>query len=85
MKSGTVTSASESAARTALERFAGTTFTDSEWLLHRDRLLAYVQLLRSWDANRGPDRPSFSSGGGGDRSSPPGEIASHKPHTPCTS
>lgn len=43
---------SEAEARSALERVGGKTLTDSEWRLHRDRLLAYVQLLQSWDANR---------------------------------
>jgi hypothetical protein len=42
----------EAVARSALERTLGATLTDSEWRLHRDRLLAYVQLLRSWDADR---------------------------------
>lgn len=69
---------SETAARSALERAAGTTFTDSEWRLNRDRLLNYVQLLRSWDANR-----TVGTRGGteADRSTPPGRIVTNKPPT----
>lgn len=46
------TQKSEANARSAIERAAGTTFTDSEWRIHRERLFAYIQLLRSWDAKR---------------------------------
>ena len=72
----------ESTARTSLERTAGTTFTDSEWRLHRDRLLAYIQLLRSWDASRGQGRRPNAGGSAPDADK---QIANDKPPTRRTS
>jgi hypothetical protein len=39
----------EAAARTCLEERAGRAFSDQEWKVMRDRLCAYVRLLRSWE------------------------------------
>ena len=43
---------SEAVARDALERSVGATLSDGQWRLYRERLVAYIQLLRSWDGNR---------------------------------
>ena len=73
---------SEAVARSALERAGSVTLTDAEWRLHRDRLIAYIQLLRSWDANRGPGRPP---GAGGNAPDADKQIANDKPPTRRTS
>jgi hypothetical protein len=44
-----VISTAEADARSCLEERAGRPFSDREWQAMRDRLCAYVCLLRSWE------------------------------------
>lgn len=44
----------ESAARASIQRATQDELSDEQWREQRNRLLAYVQLLRSWDARAAP-------------------------------
>jgi hypothetical protein len=48
----------ESGARAAIGRLSPETISEDQWRQQRDRLFAYVQLLRAWDACRTLPRKS---------------------------
>jgi hypothetical protein len=48
----------ESSARASIERLSPETISDDQWRLQRDRLFAYVQLLRTWEGRRVAPRKS---------------------------
>jgi hypothetical protein len=52
----------QSEARAFFEARLGRCVTDEEWAAFRERLLAFVQLLRSWEAENSVSRSSTDVG-----------------------